>query len=112
MSKPKNQYKVLHNPHPTIYLNGERPLCFPAAHICKVLPGETMVKRLRYAAKHYPELGWLKIIEQGSDHQVDTFSVELAYQRILAGERPPLLPSEIKREQQKLASHSREVSDV
>ena len=58
-----------------------------------------LVARLLHASRHNPDNGWLRIVRPGApgvEVLVDRASAEAAYQRILQGQFPPLLPSEIK----------------
>ena len=60
-----------------------------------------LVDRLIYAAKNFPEIGWLEILqkEEGKEVREAYFvyeSLERAFQRIRAGVYPPDFPSDIK----------------
>ena len=45
-------------------------------------------------ASRYAGDQWLVIVRSGRDLLIDTASVEAAYERLLNGEQPPLMPSE------------------
>ena len=54
-----------------------------------------------YAAKNFPEMGWLEILpkEEGKEVRETCIvyeTLERAFQRIRAGEYPPDFPSDIK----------------
>ena len=58
-----------------------------------------IVDRLLHAARYAPELGWLvvpRLGRPGVECLIDTTSAENAFRRFVAGEEPPLLPSELK----------------
>jgi hypothetical protein len=84
-----------------ILLNGLRPLALSKKLTIRVLGSVKLVQRMLYATRHgLCEKPWLRIArwgQPGRDLLVDTSSVEEAYARLLAGEEPPLLPSEVKR---------------
>lgn len=46
-----------------------------------------------WASRHAGDR-WLVIVRSGRDLLIDTESVETAYERLLNGEQPPLMPSE------------------
>jgi hypothetical protein len=67
----------------------------------KELLSSKLVDRLIYAAKNFPEMGWLEILPKEAAKEVrETYivyeSLERAFQRIRAGEYPPDFPSDIK----------------
>ena len=67
----------------------------------KELLSPKLVDRLIYAAKNFPEMGWLEILPKEEGKEVrETYIVyetlERAFQRIRAGEYPPDFPSDIK----------------
>jgi len=67
----------------------------------KELLSPKVVDRLIYAAKNFPEMGWLEILPKEEGKEVrETYivyeSLERALQRIRAGEYPPDFPSDIK----------------
>lgn len=50
-------------------------------------------RRMLWASRHAGD-PWLVIVRSGRDLLIDTASVEAAYERLLHGEQPPLMPSE------------------
>lgn len=84
-----------------ILLNGLRPLVLSKKLTIQVLGSVKLVQRMLYSTSHGScEKPWLRIARRGGpgrDVLIDTTSIEEAYQRLLAGEEPPLLPSELKR---------------
>ena len=94
-----------------IMVNGLRPLALSKKLTIQVLGSVKLVQRMLYATRHkLCEKPWLRIArwgEPGRDLLVDTSSVEEAYARLLAGEEPPLMPSEAKRRHPRIASSSR-----
>ena len=72
-----------------------------------LLPSK-LVDRLIYAARNFPELGWLEILptEPGKEAR-ETYivfeSLERAFQRIRAGQYAPEFPSDIKDRQERKA---------
>jgi len=89
--------------------------------LIRVLGSEKLVQRMLYATRHQlaPE-PWLRMVrwgKPGCELLVDTSSVEQAYARILAGEEPPRLPSEIAKptgqpRRQRMTRTAREASVV
>jgi hypothetical protein len=83
-----------------ILVDGVRPLLINKKTLIKAFGGATKtVDRLLYCARYHPELDWLRIGRPGSpgvECLIDTASAESAYRRIMAGEEPPVLPSELK----------------
>ena len=58
-----------------------------------------IVDQMLWATKHCPDDKWLVIIRDGSpgvELLIDRESADAAYRRYLRGERPPLMPSQIK----------------
>jgi len=88
-----------HNFRP-IVVNGLRPLALSKKLTIQALGSVKLVQRMLYATRHkLCEKPWLRIArwgEPGRDLLIDTSSVEDAYARLLAGEEPPLMPSELK----------------
>jgi hypothetical protein len=60
-----------------------------------MLSSTNLVRRLLYASRHHPQKWPLKLLE-GRRTLLDTADFEVAVDRILGGELPPLLPSEQK----------------
>ena len=93
-----------------ILVNGLRPLALSKKLTVQVLGSVKLVQRMLYATRHgLCEKPWLRIArwgEPGRDLLVDTSSVEEAYARLLAGEEPPLMPSEVKRRHSRNATLS------
>ena len=81
-----------------ITVNGVRPLALSKRLTVQALGSIKLVQRMLYATRHgLCEKPWLRIArwgEPGRDLLIDTTSVEEAYARLLAGENPPLMPSE------------------
>jgi hypothetical protein len=84
-----------------IVVNGVRPLAISKKLLIQVLGSVKLVQRMLYATRHQlVEEPWLKIVRwgrPGCELLVDTSSVERAYGRLLAGEEPPRLPSESRK---------------
>ena len=81
-------------------LSGIKPLTITKRQ-AKELLSSKLVDRLIYAAKNFPEMGWLEILPKVEGKEVrETYivyeSLERAFQRIRAGEYPPDFPSDIK----------------
>jgi hypothetical protein len=85
----------------TVY--GVTPLMVNKRQIVLALGGSTkLVDRLLHVSSKAPESGWLKIVQRGSpgvEVLVDRASVESSYARILRGEFPPPLPSQVRASQ-------------
>jgi hypothetical protein len=88
-----------HNFRP-IMVNGFRPLALSKKLTIQALGSVKLVQRMLYATRHrLCEKPWLRIArwgDPGRDLLIDTSSVEEAYARLLAGEEPPLMPSEAR----------------
>ena len=81
-------------------LSGIKPLTVTKRQ-AKELLSPKLVDRLIYAAKNFPEMGWLEILPKEEGKEVrETYivyeSLERAFQRIRGGEYPPDFPSDIK----------------
>ena len=81
-------------------LSGVKPLTITKRQAKKLLSPK-LVDRLIYAARKFPEMGWLEILPKEEDKERrETYivyeSLERAFQRIRAGEYPPDFPSDIK----------------
>src|SRR5271165_586745 len=77
-------------------LSGIKPLTITKRQAKELLPPK-LVDRLIYAAKNFPETGWLEFLPKEEGKEVrETYivyeSLERAFQRIRAGEYPPDLP--------------------
>jgi hypothetical protein len=83
-----------------IMVNGFRPLALSKKLTIQALGSVKLVQRMLYATRHrLCEKPWLRIArwgDPGRDLLIDTSSVEEAYARLLAGEEPPLMPSEAR----------------
>lgn len=83
-----------------ILVDGVRPLVINKRTLVTVFGGASkIIDRLLHAARYAPELGWLVVPrfgKPGVECLIDTASAESAYRRFMAGEEPPLLPSERK----------------
>ncbi len=91
--------------------------CLNKKQLIQAFGGATkLVTQLVWAARHRPELGWLKIAREGKpgvELLVDRVSADKAYERILAGEEPPLMPSQIRfREQTQQAKAKAEKANA
>jgi len=90
---------------PKITVNGVAPLVVNKRTLIGVFGGSTkLVDQLLHVSSKTPDSGWFRIVRPGSpgvEVLVDRVSVEHSYARILRGEFPPLLPSQIS--SQKLA---------
>ena len=81
-------------------LSGVKPLTITKRQAKKLLSPK-LVDRLIYAARKFPEMGWLEILpkEEGKELR-ETYivyqSLERAFQRIRAGEYPPEMPSDAR----------------
>jgi len=78
-----------------------RPLALTKKQIIAVLGSGKLVDRMLWATRHAGGK-WLHIIREGRDLLVATESVERAYERLINGELPPLMPSERKPEECKV----------
>ena len=81
-------------------LSGVKPLTITKRQ-AKELLSPKLVDRLIYAAKKFPEMGWLEILPKEEGKEVrETYivyeSLERAFQRIRPGEYPPDFPSAMK----------------
>jgi hypothetical protein len=81
-------------------LSGIKPLTVTKRQ-AKALLSPKLVDRLIYAAKNFPEMGWLEILPKEAGKEVrETYivyeSFERAFHRIRAGEYPAEFPSDIK----------------
>ena len=78
-----------------IVVNGVRPLVLSKKLLIQVLGSVKLVQRMLYATRHQIAPNpWLRIVRwgrPGCEMLVDTSSVEHAYARLLAGEKPPRL---------------------
>ena len=87
-------------PIPPILINGQRPACVSKQRAVDYLDGERkLVDRMLWAARNQPHDPWIVIARNkkgrpGQAVKIDAASFEAAYRRLLAGEEPPLLPSE------------------
>ena len=102
--------RMRHNFKP-IVVNGLRPLALSKKLAIQAIGSVKLVQRMLHATRHgLCERPWLRIArwgEPGRDMLIDTSSVEDAYARLLAGEHPPLMPSEIKRRRAGTATSQR-----
>ena len=93
-------------------LKGIKPLTITKRQ-AKELLSPKLVDRLIFAAKNFPEMGWLEILPKEAGKEVrETYivyeSLERAFQRIRAGEYPPNFPSDIKdRKKRQGPNHAR-----
>jgi len=83
-------------------LSGIKPLTITKRQ-AKELLSPKLVDRLIYAAKNFPEMGWLEILpkEEGKEVRETCIvyeTLERAFQRIRAGEYPPDFPSGVFQE--------------
>jgi hypothetical protein len=82
-----------------IVVNGVRPLVVNKRTMITAFGGSTkLVDQLLHVSTKTPDAGWLKVVRPGSpgvEVLVDRASVEQSYSRILRGEFPPLLPSQV-----------------
>lgn len=85
---------------PQLLIDGLRPACVPRRRAIEFFGGETkLIARMLWCAHHQPDDPWLLVVRNrerrpGQSLQIDTASLEAAYLRVVAGEEPPLLPSE------------------
>lgn len=89
-----------HVPKMSITINGLRPLALTKRDAARALGNKmTLLNRMIWCARHQPDDPWVVIVTNrsgslGTELTLDTDSVEKAYERLCAGEQPPLLPSE------------------
>ncbi|MDX2081041.1 MAG: hypothetical protein SFU53_09675 [Terrimicrobiaceae bacterium] len=76
-----------------VSIAGMRPLALTKKQIIAVLGSAKLVDRMLWATRH-AKGGWFVILREGRDLLVATESVERAYERLVGGELPPLMPSE------------------
>ncbi len=88
--------------HQCVLIDGLRPLALTKKQIISVLGSVKLVDRMLWATRHAGGK-WFLIIREGRDLLVATESVETAYQRLAGGELPPLMPSERKLVETKMA---------
>jgi len=70
-----------------------RPLALNKKQVIAALGSSKLVARMLWASRYAAD-PWLVLVRQGRDLLIDTASVESAYERLLNGEQPPLMPSE------------------
>ena len=84
-------------PNPTsphlVSFAGARPLALTKRQAVTALGSSNLVARMLWASRYAGDQ-WLVIVRSGRDLLIDTASVEAAYERLLNGEQPPLMPSE------------------
>jgi hypothetical protein len=80
------------SPH-VVSFSGARPLTLTKRQAVTVLGSSKLVARMLWASRYAGDQ-WLVIVRSGRDLLINTASVEAAYQRLLNGEQPPLMPSE------------------
>jgi hypothetical protein len=78
-----------------VLFNGTRPLALTKRQAVSALGSPKLVARMLWASRHAGDR-WLVIVRSGRDLLIDTHSVETAYERLLNGEQPPLMPSECR----------------
>jgi len=78
-----------------VSIAGMRPLALTKKQIIAVLGSSKLVDRMLWATRHAGG-SWFLILREGRDLLVATESVETAYERLVNGELPPLMPSERK----------------
>jgi hypothetical protein len=79
-------------PH-VVSFGGARPLALTKRQAVTALGSSKLVARMLWASRHASDQ-WLVIVRSGRDLLIDTASVEAAYERLLSGGQPPLMPSE------------------
>lgn len=91
-----------------ITINGLRPLALTKRDAARALGNKpTLLNRMIWCSRHQRHDRWVKIVSSpagtpGTELTLDPASVEHAYQRLLAGEEPPLRPTErLRRRKQK-----------
>lgn len=91
-----------------ILINNQRPACICKQRAVDYLDGERkLVDRMLWAARNQPHDPWIVIVRNkkgrpGQAVKIDAASFEAAYCRLLAGDEPPLLPSERRGKQNTL----------
>ena len=80
------------SPH-LVSFAGTRPLALTKRQAVTALGSSKLVARMLWASRYAGD-PWLVIVRSGRDLLIDTASVEAAYERLLSGEQPPLMPSE------------------
>lgn len=89
------------SPRPQIVIHGIRPLALTKRQTILVLGSPKLVQRMLHSVRHNMEARpWLTVVREGSpgvEALIKTTSVEEAFERLKAGETPPLMPSEVKR---------------
>jgi len=83
-----------------ISFNGMRPLALNKKQAIAALGSSKLVARMLWASRYAAD-PWLVLVRQGRDLLIDTASVESAYERLLDGEQPPLMPCERRPHPQK-----------
>ena len=79
-----------------VSFNGMRPLALTKRQVVSVLGSSKLVARMLWASRHVGDK-WLVVVRSGRDLLIDTESVEVAYERLLRGEQPPLMLCERRR---------------
>jgi hypothetical protein len=79
-----------------VSFDGIRPLALTKKQVVSALGSSKLVARMLWASRHTCDQ-WLVVVRPGRDLLIDTVSVETAYERILHGEQPPLMPCERSR---------------
>ena len=85
------------SPSRRVVFDGMRHLALSKRQAVAVLGSSKLVTRMLWASRH-TSTSWLLIVRQGRDLLIDTESVEAAYDRLLRGEQPPLMPCEYKKD--------------
>jgi hypothetical protein len=80
------------SPH-VVSFAGVRPLALTKRQTVTTLGSSKLVARMLWASRYAGDQ-WLVIVRSGRDLLIDTASVEAAYERLLNGDQPPLMPSE------------------
>lgn len=84
-------------------INGVRPFALTRRDMLRLLPSQKIIQRLFHDAIHGPPgQRWIRILREGRPGRealIETASFEKACERFADGESPPLLPSELKRQQ-------------
>ena len=76
-----------------VSFDGTRPLALTKKQAVSALGSSKLVARMLWASRHTHDQ-WLVVVRPGRDLLIDTVSVETAYERLLRGEQPPLMPCE------------------
>lgn len=76
-----------------VSFDGIRPLALTKKQAVTALGSSKLVARMLWASRHTRD-EWLVVVRPGRDLLIDTVSVETAYERLLRGEQPPLMPCE------------------